>query len=189
MQYAGILIFAAAVFGCCFLFDRCFTKAFRDRKEHKTGLSVRLGSRSAAFGLIMAVIGIAAIITGTANGWFFYVGGGVMILVGAVLIVQYMTFGIYYGDDTFVLSTFGKPSTTYTYRDISAQQLYNTQGSIVVELHMSDGRTVMLQSTMKNVYAFLDHAAAAWQRQNGRLAEDCPFYDPQNSHWFPGLED
>ena len=58
-----------------------------------------------------------------------------------------------------------------------------------LELHLQDGRTVSLQSTMTDVYPFLDAAFAGWCRQNGKRAEDCPFYDPENSRWFPGLEE
>lgn len=186
MDFLAIVLIAAVVFGICYLLDRGFARLFRGKPEHATVMSVRFSSKAAAFGLIVAVIGVAAIITGsTSGGWLFFVGGGLMILVGVVLLVQYLCFGVFYGEESFVFTTFGKPSITYAYRDIVGQQLYNSQGNIVIELHMADGGTVMLQSGMKGVYPFLDYAFGVWLRQTGRAQEDCTFYDPDNSKWFP----
>ena len=53
---------------------------------------------------------------------------------------------------------------------------------------MTDGRTVQLQSAMDGVYPFMDKAFTMWLRQTGRRQEDCSFYDPQNSCWFPPVE-
>ena len=63
------------------------------------------------------------------------------------------------------------------------------RSSVVVELHMQDGRSVSLQSTMEGAYPFLDVAFAGWCRQTGRTAEDCAFYDPGQHCWFPGMEE
>ena len=103
--------------------------------------------------------------------------------------VYYMTFGVFYDDNGFLLTTFGKRSHSYRYADIQAQQLYNSYGNIIVELHMADGRTVQLQAGMTGMYPFLDKAFAAWCAQKGLQAEDCEFYDPQNSCWFPPVEE
>ncbi len=188
MDILPILIIALAVFGVCFLLDKGFTKVFRGKTEHRSGKSVRLSSKSAAFGLILALIGVAALFMGIQNSWIYLVAGGLLIAVGVVLVVQYMTFGVFYDEDTFVLTTFGKRSMIYRYQDIRSQQLYNSYGNVVIELHMADGRSVMLQSKMKDVYPFLDHAFSAWLRQTGRRKEDCTFYDPDNSCWFPPVE-
>lgn len=189
MEIIPILVVAAAVFGLCYLVDKGFTKLFRSRAEHQSGLSVRFSRKYGSVGLILAVLGMAAVLHGTSDGWLLPVCGGIVIVVGICLIVYYMTFGVFYDDDTFVLTSFGKRSTTYSYGDIQAQQLYNSYGNIVIELHMVDGRTVQLQSAMKGVYPFLDKAFAAWLRQTGRTEADCPFYDPDNSCWFPPVED
>ena len=58
----------------------------------------------------------------------------------------------------------------------------------LIELYLSDGRAVQVQGTMEGAYAFMDHAFSAWLKQTGRTREDCPFYDPQNSCWFPPVE-
>ena len=111
-----------------------------------------------------------------------------LVVTGIGLVVYYMSFGVFYDADGFLLTTFGKKSAAYAYKDIQSQQLYNNQGQILIELYLSDGNTVQLQSTMTEVYPFLDYAFEAWCRQTGRKKEDCPFYDPSNSCWFPPVE-
>ena len=96
---------------------------------------------------------------------------------------------VFYDADSFVLTTFGKKSTTYYYRDIQGQKLYvTTGGATVVEIYMNDGRTFQIQSIMAGGFEFLDKAFFAWLCQTGRKQEDCDFYDPDNSCWFPSVE-
>lgn len=188
MEILGVILVCTVVFGVCFLIDKGFTKLFRSQQQHKSGKSVRLNKKYGAIGLIVAVLGVAALFSGLNNGALLIAGGCLLILVGIGLVVYYMTFGVFYDDDSFILTTFAKPSTTYHYRDIVAQQLYNSYGNILIELHLMDGRTVQLQAGMEGVYPFLDHAFSAWLRQTGKRQEDCPYYDPANSCWFPPVE-
>ena len=118
------------------------------------------------------------------------IGGCIVILIGCLLVGYYMSYGIYYDDDSFILSTFGKGSRTYRYADIRGQKLYLIQGgSIVVELHMTDNSAVSVQTSMDGAYFFLDHAFFRWCCQKGLNPEECLFHDPANSLWFPGEED
>ncbi len=189
MEFVAVILIAAATFGVCFLFDRGYTSVFRSKVQHRTGLAVRVNRRYAVFGLILAVLGIMALMVGVTDGWVLTVGGLVVLLLGAALITYYMTFGIFYDDDTFLLTTFGKRTVEYQFRDIVCQQLYAVQGgNVVIELHLRDKRAVSLQAGMEGAYPFLDHAFAAWCRQTGRDPENCPFHDPANSLWFPTEE-
>lgn len=184
------ILVVVATLALCFGVDKLFTKMFRSAPEHQTGKAVRLSRMYGAFGLILAAIGVAALISGVMDTWVLSAGGVIVILMGVCLVVYYMSFGIFYADDTFRVTTFGKKSDTYHYRDIRGQRLYLVQGgSVVVELHMADGRTVQVQSTMDGAYPFLDHAFAAWLRQTGKTEEECPFHDPANSLWFPTVEE
>ena len=181
---------AAVVFGVCYLFDKGFEKIFRSQAQHYSGLSVRLNKRYAAFGAILIALGVAALFTGLSSGALLIVCGSLIILLGAGLVIYYATFGVFYDDDSFILTTFGKRSATYRYRQIKGQRLYLIQGgSVVVELHMEDGRSVSLQSAMTGAYDFLDHAFLRWCRETGRDAESCDFHDTANHLWFPTLED
>lgn len=188
MEFVIVILVCAAVFGICFLIDRGFTKLFRNQQQHKSGKAVRLNKKYGAIGLIVAVLGVAALFSGLSDGALLIAGGCMLMAVGIGLVVYYMTFGVFYDEDSFILTTFAKPSKTYGYRDIAAQQLYNSYGNILIELHLNDGRTVQLQAGMEGVYPFLDHAFSAWLRQTGKTREDCPFHDPANSCWFPPVE-
>lgn len=187
MQY---VLVAALVFGVCYLLDKGFNKIFRGKVQHHSGKSVRLAKRYSIAGLILTVLGIAAMINGLSDSAVLLWGGVIVLLMGLGLITYYVTFGVFYDEDSFIVTAFGRKSTTYHYRDIRGQQLYLIQGgNVVVELHMKDGRAVSLQSTMEGAYPFLDHAFAAWCQQTGRDPDNCKFHDPDNSLWFPKMED
>ena len=116
-------------------------------------------------------------------------GGGVRLaaalLMGIGLLVYYATFGVYYDKDSFLYAAFGKKSKTYTFGQITEQQLLMTRGGICIELFFDDGRDTDLYANMEGVYDFMDAAFAGWCREKGVTAEDCPWYDPANSCWFP----
>ena len=189
MEFFVFLLFAALVFARCWLVDKGFTKVFRGRHQHRSGLSVRLSKRYGSGGILLLVLGLMAVITGGPDDTVLWVGGLVVLVIGLALIVYYLTFGIFYDEDSFVLTTFGKKSKVYRYRDIRSQQLYAvTGGSIMVEVHLADGRAVQLHSHMTDTEKFLDHAFAAWCAQTGRDPESCDFHDPANSLWFPKEE-
>lgn len=190
MNIVFLLVVAAAVFGICYLIDKLFTSLFRGKPQHQSGLSVRYSKRYALFGLFLVILGILALMTAASGGMILLIGGIVVILMGIGLIVYYMTFGVFYDADSFILTTFRNRSRTYSYRDIKGQQLYLLQGgSVIIELHLTDGTAFSLQSTMEGVYPFLDHAFAAWCRQTGRNPDACDFHEPADSCWFPPLEE
>ena len=185
MEYIAVIVVAALVFGICYLVDKGFTKLFRSQAQHVSGKAVRLNKKYGSIGLIMVALGVAAIFSGLSTGALMLVCGSVLVLVGIGLVVYYMTFGIFYDDDAFVLTTFGKKSQTYPYKDILTQQLYVSYGNIVVELNLQDQRSFQVQLSMKGAAEFLDHAFAKWLEQNGKTMEECPFHDTKNSCWFP----
>ena len=64
MSVVFILLVAAVVFGLCFAVDKLFSKLFRSRAQHRSGLAVRASKRYGAFGVILMVLGVAALIFG-----------------------------------------------------------------------------------------------------------------------------
>ena len=190
MQLFLILIVAAIVFGLCYLVDKTFAKLFRSKAQHMSGRAVRLTKRYGIFGVIFSVIGIMAIVLGVSDGPVLLWGGVIVLLMGISLAVYYLSFGIFYDGETFLQSRFGKKDIVRSYKDIVGQKLYLVQGgNIIVELHMTDGSAVSLQSTMDGIYPFLDTAFAAWCLQTGRDPQDCDFHDPSQSLWFPTVEE
>lgn len=190
MQWLAYILVAAVAFGLCYLIDKGFTKLFRSKAQHKSGLAVKLSSKYALGGIVLALLGIVAIFSGLEHGPVLLIGGAIVLLMGAGLIVYYLSFGVFYDDDGFLLTTFGKKSVTYRFSQIRAQRLYALQGgSVVIELQLSDGQTLMLQSVMEGVYPFLDHAFKVWCSQTGRDPESCGFHNPSQSRWFPEEEE
>lgn len=185
MEFVIIIVVAALVFGVCYLVDKGFTNLFRSKAQHMSGLAVRVSKRYGSFGVVFVMLGIAAMFTSMENGWVLLIGGIVVGLMGAAMITHYLTFGYFYDEDSFLISRFGRRSVVYRYDQIESQMLYLTGGSVLIELHMTDGKAVTLQSGMEGVYPFLDKAFAGWCRQKGIDPESCEFHDPANSLWFP----
>ncbi len=190
MNLFSIVLVAAATFGICYLLDRGFIRLFRNKAQHRSGKSVRVSKRYGSFGLILCVLGIAAVLSGLTGGAVLLAGGVIVFLIGCCLIGYYMSFSIFYDDDSFILTTFGRKSVTYRFGDIRHQKLYLIQGGgIVIELHLADGQSVSIQSAMDGAYPFLDHAFFCWCRQTRRESAGCAFHDPANHLWFPVEED
>ena len=190
MTFFLILLIAAAVFGLCFAVDKAFAKLFRSKAQHRSGMAVRANKRYGLFGVILSVLGVMAICVGISDGSVLLWGGIIVLLMGICLAVYYLSFGVFYDGETFLLSRFGKKDITYRFDQIQGQKLYLVQGGNgIIELHMTDGNTVSLQSTMDGVYPFMDTAFAGWCMETGRKIEDCDFYDPSKSWWFPHEEE
>ena len=185
-----VFVVIILTFALCFGLDKAFTKLFRSQPQHMSGKAVRLHKYYGVGGLLLTVLGIGAIFTGIRETMtILIVGGGLILLVGIGLIVYFLTFGVFYDEDTFLVASFGKKTGLYRFNQIRGQKLYNNAGQTLIELYLGDGRTVQLQSSMPGAYDFLDHAFAAWCAQRGKTVEDCPFHDPDNSLWFPTVED
>ena len=183
---AVFILVAAATFGICYLFDKGFQKYFRNKKQHRSGLAVRLPKVYSIAGVLLSVLGAIAVINGIAEHNILLYGGLLVLLLGVCLCIYHLSFGIFYDEDSFVHTTFGKKDVTYRYSDILGQKLYViTGGSIVVELHMADGKAVSVQSTMNGAYPFLDAAFAGWCRLKAIDPQACEFHDPANHLWFP----
>ena len=190
MQIFPILVIAALIFGICYLLDTAFTKVFRSKAQHKSGKAVRASKRYGIFGIGLICIGILAILTGITDGPVLIWGGIFVLLMGIGLAVYYLSFGIFYDNDSLLFTRFGKKDLTYSYGDIVGQKLYLVQGgNVIVELHMADGSAVSVHPAMDGIYPFLDAAFAGWCRQTGRDPEGCDFHDPSQSLWFPTVEE
>ena len=190
MTFILILLIAAAVFGLCFAVDKAFAKLFRSKAQHRSGMAVRANKRYGLFGVILSVLGVMAICVGISDGSVLLWGGIIVLLMGICLAVYYLSFGVFYDGEIFLLSRFDKKYITHRFDQIQGQKLYLVQGgNVIIELHMADGSTVSLQSTMDGVYPFLDTAFAAWCMQTGRDPQSCDFHDPSQSLWFPTVEE
>lgn len=182
------LIIIVATFLVCFLVDKGFSKLFRSKPQHSSGKAVRLGKFYSLGGLIFSVLGIFSVMTGISQSVLLIIGGALVLGVGVFLVIYYLSFGIFYDSDSFMVDSFGKKSRTYRYEDIQSQQLYNNRGQILIELHLKDESAVHVQSSMANAWSFMDTAFSGWCAQRGVEKETCDFYDPDKCCWFPKTE-
>ena len=190
MEFILTLLIAAAIFGICYLVDKSFVKLFRSKAQHRSGLAVRASKRYGLFGVILTVLGILALCVGLTDGMVLLVGGIVVLIMGLCLAGYYLSFGVFYDGETFLLSSFGKKDRVYSHGDIQEQKLYLVQGgNVIIELHMTDGSIVSLQSSMDGIYPFLDTTFAGWCLQKGIDPQSCSFHDPARHWWFPHEED
>ena len=184
------LVTAAAVFGICYLVDKGFTRSFRSKAQHQSGMAVRVNKRYGVFGVGLSVLGILAVCVGIHGGMALMIGGVLVLLMGVCLAVYYLTHGIFYDGESFLVASFRKKDRVYRYDSIQQQKLYLVQGgNVIIELYLSDGTSVSLQSSMDGIYLFLDTAFAGWCLQKGIDPRGCTFHDPSKSWWFPHEEE
>lgn len=190
MSTLFVLFLAAAIFGICFVVDKAFTKVFRSKAQHRSGMAVRANKMYGLAGLILSILGILGFLTGLGANILLLIGGILVLILGICLVVYYLSFGVFYDGETMLVCSFGKKDREYYFRDIQGQKLYLVQGgNLIVELHMADGSAVSLQSSMDGILTFLDTAFAAWCLQKGIDPQSCTFHDPSQSLWFPTVED
>ena len=190
MNMFSFLLVAAATFGICFLVDKGYTRLFRNKQQHRSGLAVRANKLYGLAGLVLSILGILGFLTGLGANILLLIGGLVVLALGIALIVYYLSFGIFYDGETMLVCAFSKKDREYFFRDIQGQKLYLIQGgNIIIELYLTDGSSVSLQSSMEGVYLFLDTAFAGWCMQKGIDPQSCDFHDPSKSWWFPHEEE
>ena len=190
MNLLSAILIAAVVFGACRVIDLLFTSAFRSKAQHQSGMSVRVSKHYGIFGVGLTVLGVLAIGLGITGGIALAAGGVVVLIMGIGLAVYYLTHGIFYDGESFLVATFRKDDRVYQFQDIKEQRLYLVQGGhIIIELYMNDGTSVSLQTSMDGVYLFLDTAFAGWCLQKGIDPATCDFHDPSKNWWFPHEEE
>ena len=189
MEWIATLIIAAIVFGLCFLVDKGFTRVFRGQQQHRSGTAVRLNKRYGSIGLIVAVLGIACLFAAPDQGAILWIAGPILVLGGGALVAWYLSFGVYYDAEAFLVTNLFKKTRRYTYDQIKAQQLFTASGNVIIELHLLDGTAVQLQGNMDGTYAFMEFAFHRWLDATGRFKSDCTFYAPDQSCWFPPVEE
>ena len=185
------LLVIAATFGVMFLLDKGLTKLFRSRDQHRSGTAVRLKKHFGILSLALMALGVLGIGTYFTDRSLALLVGSVLILPGGALLgIYYLTHGIFYDDESFLYVRFGNNAREYRYGDIVGQKLYEIQGgTLLVELHMTDGTTVAVQGNMEGAPGFLDKAAHARMRQLGLNSHECQWFDEAEGRWFPPVEE
>ena len=169
------------MFGLCFLVDRLLSRGKKQAADAKT---VRQPRRSVVIGVILLVVGIyiALFVPGLLR-----VGGVVIALLGAVLLLSFCSFSVQYDDEGFTCRTL-RSEKRYQYNQIRGEQALATRGGITVMLFVGDD-AVELSEAMQGVRPFLSHAYYARCRQLNIDPETCPPPAPEALVWFEAPED
>jgi len=115
-----VLLVIVVTFGLCFGLDKGFTRLFRSQPQHLSGKSVRLHKYYGLGGIMLTVLGLGAIFTGIRQTVTVLIaGGGLILVMGIGLIVYFLTFGVFYDEDSFLLTTFGKKTGLYRFSQIT----------------------------------------------------------------------
>lgn len=184
------LFVAALTFGALYLLDKGFQKLFRNQAQHRSGTAVRLAKGYALACIALGLLAVLCLIQYINEGeTLMLLGFAAIGLMSGGLGAYYLSTGIFYDDDSFLYTTIGKKQMTYRYGEISGQKLYQLQGGAhLVELYMTDGKTVSVQTSMPGAYDFLDKACHARFRQLGINSFECDWFDESQSCWFPPVE-
>ena len=104
MQFVCTLLIAAAVFGICYAVDKGFTRLFRSKAQHMSGLAVRAPKKYGIFGVGLSALGVLAIAAGATSGTVLLIGGILVLLMGLGLAWYYLGYGIFYDGESFLFS-------------------------------------------------------------------------------------
>ena len=158
MFYILLAIFAAAIFGICFLIDRLCRRLFpKDGRK-----AVTMPRRTAVFGILLTALGFAALFLFWSQlTVFFRIAAALVLGLGIFLLVQYFSFSIRYDSQGFTFRTLGKRPLTAQYGDILGQTSLLTRSGVNSSLHLKDGE-VPIFSAQVGAKEFLKTAFAAW---------------------------
>lgn len=182
-----LLIVAAAVFGLCFLVDRLLQKLFPRSELQKSKSTVRMPRRCIVIGVMLLFVSFAVLLFFAAGDALLLIGSIVGMLMGALLIVYYFSFCIYYDDEAFLYRDLRHGKTRYTYGQIRGQRSLMTRSGVNATLFVA-GDSVMLTSVMQGVSAFLQHAFFRWCAEKG-VDPDSIENDPRMLTFFPDPDD
>ena len=108
MSLIVIVIVAALVFSACALVDKLFAAKFRGKAQHRSGMAVRVSKQYGIFGVVLSVLGVLAMGVGITGGMVLMICGLVVFIMGISLAIYYLTHGVFYDGESFLLASFRK---------------------------------------------------------------------------------
>jgi hypothetical protein len=185
MRYVLYLLLIAVLFGLIALGDFLLKKLFK--RSYSTANAVRLPRRSLILGLLMALLGLIAVLyIPRETEWFLWLGSWVVLVMGGYLLVNFFSFGIFYDDESFTCRTLGRPARTCRFADITGQRVFVSKSGWNSLLYVN-GEEIQLYAAMQGLSDFLNKAFFAWCRANA-IDPDTVENDPHNLIFFPDPE-
>ena len=163
MKYVLLLLLCAVVFLVCFLIDKLFALIFPKSKTEKSGNVVRLPRRNAVAGVLLVFVPLVVLLFFIPEGGdtLMTVGCVTAIVLGVILLVNYLSFAIYYDDEGFVYKDLRRKKTSYHYSQIRGQRSVMTRSGVNSILFVGKDE-LNVYSTMQDLNAFLNKAFYKW---------------------------
>lgn len=189
MKYLLLLALCAFVFLICFLVDLLLKKLFPKQPIEKGKQVVRLPRRGAIFGVILEFAALVVFVRFLPEKWdtLLFLGGIAAAILGAILLVNYCSFSIYYDDETFLYRDLRHKKTLYHYSQIRGQRSLMTRSGINTELFVAD-ESLQLYSAMQGLDVFLSKAFFKWCAVKG-IDPDSVENNPRMLTFFPDPDD
>lgn len=182
MQYVYLLGFMAVIFGVCWSVDMLCKRLW---PKHP-GKTVRLPKRTAVFGILLLVLGIAVVfLAWETDSVYFRFGSFLVPAIGLLLAVQYLSFSISYDAEGFVYRSLGKKPMKSAYADILGQKSVIARSGVNSVLYTKNGE-VPIYSAQEGVQDFLKTAFAAWCQATGTDPEAVE-NNPRYLTYFPPI--
>lgn len=187
MQYIAPLILCALVFSLCRIVDLLVKKLFPKKPQQLSGKAVRLPRYSSILGIGLTFLSFVALL--------FYWGEFSTVVriaclltlaLGVFLLVQYLSFAVYYDEDGFVYKSLGRRAKPYAYGDIRGQKSILSRSGVVSSLYVGEDE-LQLTSSMKGLNEFLKFAFRRWCEETGTDPEIVE-NNPQYLTYFPELQ-
>lgn len=185
MKYVILVIYAALIFGLCFVVDKVTGWIIRRCQERDT---VKPPLRypvltcvllAAAAGLVVYAIHVRKL--------QYLLGTGVFLAVAVYALVYYRSTEITYNKTSFVFHR-GKQKARFHFADIVGQRADVTRKTKCLVLCIGDDQ-VVVYSNMQGYRRFLTQAYESWCQAKGLDPAAQPWHDPADTRWFPDMPD
>lgn len=186
MQYLFYFLLIGVIFGLIALCDFLLKKLL-PKPRYDTSHAVRLPRYSFILGVIIAVVGLVAILyVPRETEALLWYGSWIVLIMGAGLLLNFFSTGIFYDDEGFTYRVLLKKPRTYRYSDITAQRTFVAKSGWNTSLY-ANGEEIQLYAAMQGVSEFLNKAFFAWCRQKN-IDPDTVENDPHMLIFFPEPE-
>lgn len=185
MKYLLLALLCAFVFLICFLVDLLLKKLFPKDPIEKGKQVVRLPRRGAIMGVILCFVGLIVLVRfyPQSADTLLLLGGIAALILGAILLVNYFSFFIYYDDETFLYRDFRHKKTRYHFSQIRGQRSMLTRSGVQTMLFVAE-ESIQLYSAMQGLDTFLNKAFYKWCSVKG-IDPDSVENNPRMLTYFP----
>lgn len=181
MKYLLLLLFAALVFGLCFLADKGLNRLRHWAVQRP---AVRLPLRYPLLSAILLLVAALAAAYGiSAKSPLFGCAAALFVGVAIYSLHSYRSTRIDYTDTDFTFRS-GKVRHTFRFSEIDGQRVAISKHTSCLVLCLGPDE-VVLYSNMQGFSPFLEAAYRGWCQAKGLDPHAQAWHDPSDHRWFP----